>query len=76
MPGERKFKLRRLDETRWEIPMVGGMRVPGLIFSDSSLLPDIEKDNSCEQVYNVAHMPGIVSNSIALPCVPASTVAS
>lgn len=67
MPGERKFKLRRLDETRWEIPMVGGMRVPGLIFSDSNLLPDIEKDNSCEQVYNVAHMPGIVSHSIALP---------
>ncbi len=67
MPGQRKFKLRRIDETRWEIPMVGGMRVPGLIFSDSSLLPDIEKDNSCEQVYNVAHLPGIVSYSIALP---------
>lgn len=67
MPGERKFRIRRLDENRWEIPMVGGMRVPGLIFSDSELLPDIEKDNSCEQVYNVAHMPGIVGHSIALP---------
>ena len=64
---EKPYRVRRIDEVRWEIPRVGTMRVPGLIYSDSRLFPDVEKDNSCDQVYNVAHLPGIVSRSIALP---------
>ncbi len=67
MSRDKPYKIRRIDEFRWEIPKVGSMRVPGLIYSNSSLFPDIEKDNSCDQVYNVAHLPGIVSRSIALP---------
>lgn len=61
------YKLVRIDEVRWEIPRTGGMRVPGLIFTDSKTLPDIEKDESADQVYNVAHLPGIVGRSMAMP---------
>jgi len=43
------------------------MRVPGLIFTDPNILPDIEKDESADQVYNVAHLPGIVARSMAMP---------
>lgn len=67
MPKERPYRLKRIDDMRWEIPKIGAMRVPGVIYADSRLLPDIEKDNSAEQVYNVAHLPGIVARSIALP---------
>ncbi len=63
----RPFKLVQRDEVRWEIPRVGEMRVPGLIFTDARTLPDIEKDESATQVYNVAHLPGIVGRSMAMP---------
>jgi tRNA-splicing ligase RtcB len=43
------------------------MRVPGLIFTDARILPDIERDQSADQVYNVAHLPGIVGRSLAMP---------
>ncbi len=67
MSRQRPFRLVQIDEVRWEIPRTGGMRVPGLIFSDSRLLPDVEKDQSPDQVYNVAHLPGIVGRSLAMP---------
>ena len=67
MSRERPYKLIQIDEVRWEIPKTGRMRVPGLIFTDSSLLPDIETDQSADQVYNVAHLPGIVGHSLAMP---------
>ena len=67
MSEAKPFRLVQIDEVRWEIPKTGGMRVPGLIFTDSRILPDIEKDQSAEQVYNVAHMPGIVGRSLAMP---------
>jgi tRNA-splicing ligase RtcB len=66
MPGK-PYKLIQLDEVRWEIPKTGGMRVPGLIYTDSRILPDIEKDQAADQVYNVAHLPGIVGRSMAMP---------
>ena len=67
MSRERPYKLVQLDEVRWEIPKTGGMRAPGMIYTDSSLLPDIETDKSADQVYNVAHLPGIVGRSLAMP---------
>lgn len=65
--GQRTYQLKKIDEIRWEIPRTGGMRVPGLIYSDAATLPDIEKDKSADQVYNVAHLPGIVGFSMAMP---------
>lgn len=61
--------LRQIDECRWEIPKSfdPGMRVPGMIFSDEKLLPKIREDQSLKQVANVAHLPGIVRYSLAMP---------
>jgi len=64
---DKPYKLIQIDEVRWEIPKTGGMRVPGLIYTDSRILPDIEKDQAADQVYNVAHLPGIVGRSMAMP---------
>jgi len=61
------LKLHRLDDYRWEIPAEGGMRVPGLVFADEALMKAIDKDNSLKQVANVAHLPGIVGRSLAMP---------
>lgn len=61
------IKLRQLDENRFEIPKFGGMRVPGLIFANHELMKALREDPSLEQVCNVAHLPGIVKASIAMP---------
>ncbi|GIW40673.1 MAG: RNA-splicing ligase RtcB [Candidatus Binatia bacterium] len=59
--------LRRVGKVVWEIPKSGGMRVPGRIYATEKLLRDIEKDESLRQVVNVAHLPGIVGYSLAMP---------
>jgi len=43
------------------------MRVPGLVFSSSELMANIEDDQSLLQVVNVATLPGIVKHSLAMP---------
>jgi tRNA-splicing ligase RtcB len=67
MSSEKPYRLEQIDDVRWEIPKTGGMRVPGLIYADSRLLVDLEHDRSTDQVYNVAHLPGIVGRSLAMP---------
>lgn len=59
--------IRRLDDAVWEIPKHGGMRVPGLIFASEDLLVKAEEDRAVLQVENVAHLPGIVRASMAMP---------
>ncbi|HLJ68256.1 MAG TPA: RtcB family protein [Chloroflexota bacterium] len=61
--------LRRVDPYRWEIPPTykPGMRVPGLIYADETLLTSIAQDQAIEQVANVATLPGIVGQSLAMP---------
>ncbi|NLI98745.1 RtcB family protein [bacterium] len=60
-------KLEKLDENRWRIPKTGGMRTDGIIYTSEKLLPNLLKDNAPEQVENVAHLPGIVGSSLAMP---------
>jgi tRNA-splicing ligase RtcB len=43
------------------------MRTDGLIFADAELMHDLEGDQCVQQVVNVAHLPGIVGPSIAMP---------
>jgi tRNA-splicing ligase RtcB (3'-phosphate/5'-hydroxy nucleic acid ligase) len=64
-----EIPLKKLDDYRWEIPMEfdPGMRVPGLIFCDEKLLETVRKDQALKQVANVAHLPGIVKYSLAMP---------
>jgi tRNA-splicing ligase RtcB len=60
-------EIERIDEVRWRIPRRGGMRVDGLVFSSGPMMEEIRADQSLQQVANVAHLPGIVRASIAMP---------
>src|SRR3954465_14105537 len=59
--------LERLDPYRWRLPRHGGMRVDGIVYADDTLMRDIRSDESLQQVRNVAHLPGIVGASLAMP---------
>ncbi len=61
------YNLRKIDDYRYMIPKTGGMRVPGLIYASPKLLHHIESERTPEQVMNVAHLPGIVKYSLAMP---------
>jgi tRNA-splicing ligase RtcB (3'-phosphate/5'-hydroxy nucleic acid ligase) len=60
-------KIRPLNDVLWEIPQHGGMRVPGWVFASEELLVKAEEDRAVVQVENVAHLPGIVRASMAMP---------
>ena len=62
-----EIKLEKLDEYRWLIPKTGPMRVPGLIFSNDTLMKEVKEDQSLAQVANVATLPGLVGHSLAMP---------
>jgi len=65
--GIEKYGLVQIDRYRWEIPKSGGMRVPARIYADPRLMKEIADDRSPEQARNVAHLPGIVGASLAMP---------
>jgi tRNA-splicing ligase RtcB len=62
-----EIQLNRIEECLWEIPRHGGMRVPGRVFAMEKLITNLKDDNSLRQVMNVAHLPGIVGYSLAMP---------
>jgi tRNA-splicing ligase RtcB len=59
--------VQQIDAYRWRIPRQGQMRVDGLVFASPALMQAIRSDQSLQQVANVAHLPGIVGHSIAMP---------
>jgi len=61
------MKLEQIDRCRWRIPREGGMRVDGLIYADAEMMAELRDDQSLQQVVNVAHLPGILSASLAMP---------
>ena len=61
------MELDQIDPYRWRIPREGKMRVDGIVYADATMIDDIRQDQSLQQVMNVAHLPGIVSASIAMP---------
>jgi tRNA-splicing ligase RtcB len=61
------IQLTRVEECLWEIPRQGGMRVPGRIYASEKLMANLKDDNCLRQVMNVAHLPGIVGYSLAMP---------
>ncbi len=69
MPEPYTGPLERIDETRWRIPKSykEGMRVDGIIYADDILIEAVKQDKSPDQVANVAHLPGIVKHSLAMP---------
>ena len=62
-----KYRVERIDDCRWRVPRQGGMLTDGLIFADDVLMAEVRNDPAVEQVANVAHLPGIVGPSIAMP---------
>jgi len=61
------MELKKIDNYRWMIPRHDGMRVPGIIYTSEKMLQYIKRDDSLDQVKNVAFLPGILKYSIAMP---------
>jgi tRNA-splicing ligase RtcB len=61
------MELKRIHDYLWEIPRTGGMRVPGRVYADASMLEAVRDEGGLQQVVNVAHLPGIVGYSLAMP---------
>src|SRR5262249_23235661 len=61
--------LKKLDRYRYVNPTSyrQGMRVEGLIYASEQLISHIEKDQTIDQVANVATLPGLVGRSLAMP---------
>src|SRR6516225_3153444 len=64
-----EFSLQRVDDQLWELPIGSrpGMRVPARVFADAELLSAIERDQSLEQLANVATLPGVLEAALAMP---------
>ena len=60
--------VRQTGINEWEVPVgfVPGMRVPGKFFLSESLGKNLEP-GAVQQLANVATMPGIIRNSLAMP---------
>lgn len=61
------YNLQKIAPATYLVPKEKGMRVPGLVIATEELLNDVEMEKPLEQVRNVAHLPGIVGHSIAMP---------
>ena len=61
------MKVEKVDTYRWRIPRHGGMRVDGIVYASDALMEELRHDQSLTQVANVAHLPGIVDASLAMP---------
>jgi tRNA-splicing ligase RtcB len=61
------LQFRNIGEALWEIPREGSMRVPARIYATAKMLDAIRDDQAAQQAVNVAHLPGIVNFSLAMP---------
>jgi len=59
--------LERIDECRWRIPRMGNMRVEGIVYADTQMIEELGSEEALKQVANVAHLPGILKYSLAMP---------
>lgn len=61
--------LEQIDDFKWRIPesYQKGMHVPGVIYSDKSIIQSVLGDQAPQQVANVAHLPGVLKYAMAMP---------
>src|ERR1041385_4152010 len=61
--------FQKIDNYRYIIPksFKEGMRIEGLVYANDELIKQIEKDQTKDQVANVATLPGLVGRSLAMP---------
>lgn len=65
--ADKDYQITQTAPYTWEITPFGDMRVPVRVYADERLLEGIESDNTIQQAINVAHLPGIVRASYAMP---------
>ncbi len=61
------FNLNKINDFEYELPKTGNMNVPGKIYINEKLLSAFSDSEPLKQVSNVASLPGIIKNSIAMP---------
>ena len=61
------YDIRKLTDYLWELPKTGGMRVPARIYATEEMMAPIVGGKAPQQAANVAHLPGIVTASLAMP---------
>ncbi len=59
--------VRRIQPYLFEIEPRGGMHVPGRVYVTEAMIDRVRSDGGLAQVGNVAHLPGIVGYSLAMP---------
>lgn len=61
--------VEKIDEYRFKIPQSfkPGMRTDAILYADDEMIPHIIADGAHIQAANVACLPGIVGNSLAMP---------
>jgi tRNA-splicing ligase RtcB len=61
--------IKKIDEYRYLVPTSHkkGMRIEGMIYANEKLMHQIERDQTLDQVANVATLPGLVGRSLAMP---------
>jgi tRNA-splicing ligase RtcB len=61
--------IEKIDEWRWRVPRryKREMRTDGILYASERMLQEIKRDQSLEQLANVACLPGIVGFSLAMP---------
>ncbi len=63
-----KVPLEKIDNYTWRIPQYKqGMRVPGVVFANGTLMEKMQTDRTLWQCANVAHLPGIYKYAVTLP---------
>lgn len=60
-------RAQRIRPGVWQVEPQGGMRVPVRVYASDELMEQIRGDESLQQACNVAHLPGIVGASLAMP---------
>ncbi len=58
---------KRIDEFRVLIPKHGEMRTDAIVYASDKLWNIIKNDDSVKQIVNVATLPGIYGNALAMP---------
>ena len=61
------MELNKVSENIYEIPQTGEMEKPARVYANEKLLEEIKKDDTLQQVKNMATLPGLEKYSIVMP---------
>lgn len=61
------MKIEKLNSNKFIINKFSDMNVPAIIYANDEIIESISKDNSLNQIINVATLPGIIKYAIAMP---------